>query len=462
MMVETSTLGHFHHQRLDLRRWVPAFFTSHKTLLTLLWIAAFASVFLWQRNIVGGFLVYGGIPGRPMPMLRPMAFNLTDFGGVGDGVTLNTEAFERAVSAVSKFGKKGGAQLNVPPGRWLTAPFNLTSHMTLFLAEDAVILGIDDAVVLSLVTILRLSGKMVHFPFMICDGVIEIKVPLKLKGKFYNTTIRSVMLYGTECWIVKSQQEIKCRKDDFCRENDRERNYAGKGYQRPTATIVAARLGEGRQKNWRDAPDVYSFYFTRFPEDVGEKELWFEFKKWGDLGNLIIGGLKMHANLPKHGRVGKPIEKFHKEDQYKQGLQGDMQVDRVNERVRAITAQTPAKGGKQQNCTQQQTLSVSYATPVTMGSKTIEKRWSPTAIQAMKKPSQSSIRLTISMEERKWFSSAWVGRLRNLLMFDRLEEEFLWDGGEDIWPKYLGDDMVLLLGLSDEKAEKRWDYEYNH
>ena len=111
------------------------------------------------------------------------------------------------------------------------------------------------------------------------------------------------------------------------------------------------------------------------------------------LGNLIIGGLKMHANLPKHGRVGKPIEKFHKEDQYKQGLQGDMQVDRVNERVRAITAQTPAKGGKQQNCTQQQTLSVSYATPVTMGSKTIEKRWSPTAIQAMKKPSQSSIRL---------------------------------------------------------------------
>lgn len=82
-------------------------------------------------------------PARPIPKLRPVAFNLTDFGGVGDGVTLNTEAFERAVSAISKLGKKGGAQLNVPPGRWLTAPFNLTSHMTLFLAEDAVILGID-------------------------------------------------------------------------------------------------------------------------------------------------------------------------------------------------------------------------------------------------------------------------------------------------------------------------------
>ncbi|KAI5386295.1 hypothetical protein KIW84_072725, partial [Lathyrus oleraceus] len=63
---------------------------------------------------------------------------------IGDGVTVNTQAFERAVSVISKFGDKGGTQLNVPPGFWLTAPFNLTSHMTLFLAHDAVILGIQD------------------------------------------------------------------------------------------------------------------------------------------------------------------------------------------------------------------------------------------------------------------------------------------------------------------------------
>ncbi|KAL0723176.1 hypothetical protein Bca4012_037775 [Brassica carinata] len=73
-----------------------------------------------------------------------VAFNLTDFGAVGDGVTVNTETFERAVYAISKFSKKGGGQLNVPPGRWLTAPFNLTSYMTLFLAEDAEILAVQD------------------------------------------------------------------------------------------------------------------------------------------------------------------------------------------------------------------------------------------------------------------------------------------------------------------------------
>lgn len=80
---------------------------------------------------------------REMPKLRPVVFNLTDFGGIGDGVSWNTEAFERAVFEISKLGKKGGGQLNVPAGKWLTAPFNLTSHMTLFLAEGAVILGID-------------------------------------------------------------------------------------------------------------------------------------------------------------------------------------------------------------------------------------------------------------------------------------------------------------------------------
>ena len=40
---------------------------------------------------------------------------------------------------------------------------------------------------------------------VICDR----KVPLKLKGKFYRTAIRPAMLYGTECWAIKSQQEQK-------------------------------------------------------------------------------------------------------------------------------------------------------------------------------------------------------------------------------------------------------------
>ncbi|CAA0821525.1 Pectin lyase-like superfamily protein [Striga hermonthica] len=134
-----------HHHR----RWIPfpaTFFSTHSTLLTAIFLAFFFTVFYWQKEATAGELLIfrRNFSSRQFPKLRPVAFNLTDFGGVGDGVTLNTAAFERAVVAISKLGKKGGGQLNVPPGDWLTAPFNLTSHMTLFLAEGAVILGIDD------------------------------------------------------------------------------------------------------------------------------------------------------------------------------------------------------------------------------------------------------------------------------------------------------------------------------
>lgn len=66
---------------------------------------------------------------------------LTDFGGKGDGMTSNTEAFKAAINQLSKFSQSGGALLYVPPGKWLTGPFNLTSHFTLFLHKDAVILA---------------------------------------------------------------------------------------------------------------------------------------------------------------------------------------------------------------------------------------------------------------------------------------------------------------------------------
>jgi len=38
---------------------------------------------------------------------------------------------------------------------------------------------------------------------VLCDK----KALLKLKGKFYQTTVRLAMLYGAECWAVKNQHE---------------------------------------------------------------------------------------------------------------------------------------------------------------------------------------------------------------------------------------------------------------
>ncbi|WOL01063.1 putative polygalacturonase [Canna indica] len=119
---------------------------SHLTLFVLLWTFLFSSFIVWQSGAAAGlrFVRRRSPPPRPCPRLRLTVFNLTDFGGVGNGVTLNTQAFERAVEAISKLAGSGGGQLNVQPGVWLTGPFNLTSHMTLFLAEGATIRGIED------------------------------------------------------------------------------------------------------------------------------------------------------------------------------------------------------------------------------------------------------------------------------------------------------------------------------
>ncbi|XP_039685728.1 probable polygalacturonase isoform X2 [Medicago truncatula] len=73
--------------------------------------------------------------------VRPHSVSITEFGAVGDGITLNTKAFQNAIFYLNSYADKGGAKLFVPAGRWLTGSFDLISHLTLWLDKDAVILG---------------------------------------------------------------------------------------------------------------------------------------------------------------------------------------------------------------------------------------------------------------------------------------------------------------------------------
>ena len=63
--------------------------------------------------------------------------SLTDFGGVSDGVTSNTEAFRKAIAALDK---QGGGTLLVPEGVFLTGPIVLKNCIDLHLERGAVIL----------------------------------------------------------------------------------------------------------------------------------------------------------------------------------------------------------------------------------------------------------------------------------------------------------------------------------
>ncbi len=71
------------------------------------------------------------------PVFPENSVSIADFGGKGDGQTLNTKAFASAIDALSK---KGGGTLNVPFGVWYTGPIYFRSNINLHLAEGAVIL----------------------------------------------------------------------------------------------------------------------------------------------------------------------------------------------------------------------------------------------------------------------------------------------------------------------------------
>lgn len=81
-----------------------------------------------------------------MPVLSPPTFPdndvlITDFGGVGDGTTLNTDAFAQAMEALSE---KGGGRLRVPAGVWFTGPIVFKSNIDLHLEEKAILLFSPD------------------------------------------------------------------------------------------------------------------------------------------------------------------------------------------------------------------------------------------------------------------------------------------------------------------------------
>ncbi|QHO19777.1 putative polygalacturonase [Arachis hypogaea] len=95
---------------------------------------------------------------------RPHSVSILEFGAIGDRKTLNTIAFQNAIFYLMSFADKGGTQLYVPPGQWLTESFNLTSHLTLFLERGAVIIGFQDPFHWKVINLLPSYGRGIKAP----------------------------------------------------------------------------------------------------------------------------------------------------------------------------------------------------------------------------------------------------------------------------------------------------------
>lgn len=89
--------------------------------------------------------VYKNLP-FDMPQINAPTFPdrsvlLTEFGAIGNGTTLCTEAFAKAIDTLAS---QGGGHLIVPAGIWFTGPIVLKSNIDLHLEKGAVILFSPD------------------------------------------------------------------------------------------------------------------------------------------------------------------------------------------------------------------------------------------------------------------------------------------------------------------------------
>lgn len=117
-------------------------------------------VLLVQCDAAEATTCAGAVPARP----RPETVSIAEFGGVGDGRTVNTWAFHKAVYRIQHQRRRGGTTLLVPAGTWLTGSFNLTSHLTIFLEKDAVIIGAKEVSEWPIVEPLPSYGQGIDLP----------------------------------------------------------------------------------------------------------------------------------------------------------------------------------------------------------------------------------------------------------------------------------------------------------
>lgn len=76
------------------------------------------------------------MPRLERPVFPDQVFDIRDYGAIGDGATMNTNAIAEAISACAD---SGGGTVLIPPGLWLTGPIHLKSRVNLHAAEGATV-----------------------------------------------------------------------------------------------------------------------------------------------------------------------------------------------------------------------------------------------------------------------------------------------------------------------------------
>ena len=114
-----------------------------------------------QFTLTMWFITVTAIAGTPEmpavnePKIPARSAVIVDFGAVGDGKTLNTEAIAKGIASLAK---EGGGRLVFPPGIWLTGPIRLQSNIELHLEAGALVQFSSDYKLFPL-TVLDVKGE---------------------------------------------------------------------------------------------------------------------------------------------------------------------------------------------------------------------------------------------------------------------------------------------------------------
>ena len=81
------------------------------------------------------------LPVVQVPVFKKDSFNITRYGAVADGRTLNTRQINAAIDACNK---KGGGVVVIPSGLWLSGPLVIKSNVNLHLQKNALLLFTKD------------------------------------------------------------------------------------------------------------------------------------------------------------------------------------------------------------------------------------------------------------------------------------------------------------------------------
>jgi polygalacturonase len=119
--------------------------TAFQRLIYLLWLMLICGCTetAVEKQVDSG--IYDGIEFEMPRVIEPEfpnnSVSILDYGAIGDGQTLNSDAFAKAIAAVSDM---GGGRVIIPRGIWLTGPIMLKSNINMHAEAGALVIFSKD------------------------------------------------------------------------------------------------------------------------------------------------------------------------------------------------------------------------------------------------------------------------------------------------------------------------------